>query len=225
MRTADHNSRRADAQTVSSKYRRSWTWTMAVLAALAAAPAFAGPDQAKQIVSANCAACHGADGNSHQPTFPKLAGLQAEYLAKQLEEYGDGKRKSDIMGPIARKLKPEEIRVLAAYFSAQTPAPGSVEDNPLAEHGKKIYLQGYSDAGGASCSSCHKPDGSGTDRFPRLAEQNRAYVLQQMKEFKRGARTNDHGRVMQMIAGRMTEQEMKAVAEYIAGLSSAQARR
>ena len=185
-------------------------------AALALAPALALAD-AQQIVTTVCAACHGADGNSVVPTFPKLAGQHMKYLAQQINDFKTGKRKSDIMAPNVQNLSLLEIAELTVYFSTQKPVPGTVEDKPLAEAGRKVYEEGNLDAGIPACISCHKEKAAGDIRYPRLAGQHQAYTLQQLSDFKAGARTNDKGKLMQNIAGRLSEQDMKAVAEYLAG--------
>lgn len=188
----------------------------ATLAALALAPVVQA-DAAPAAATA-CIACHGADGNSVVPNFPKLAGLQVEYLSKQLNDYITGKRKNEVMAPIIAGLKPRDVPGLASYFATQTPAPGKVEDAALAEAGKALYEDGNIDAGVPACMGCHQPKGEGNARYPRLAGQHQAYTLQQMVDFKSGVRDNDRGKVMRTVAGRLSEQEMKAVSEYIAGL-------
>lgn len=190
----------------------------AVLLVLAAAPAVADGDRAKELAATVCVACHGVDGNSVAPTFPKLAGLQAEYLAKQLVEYIDGKRTNESMAPIVATLSREDITPLAVYFASQKPSAGKVEDQALAKEGRKVYVDGNPDTGVPACMGCHQEDASGNPRFPRLAGQHRDYLFEQLRQFKDGARTNDRGRVMRSLVSRMTDAEMKAVAEYIAGL-------
>lgn len=194
------------------------------LAGVAVAPdapaqgASGNPERARSIASAVCSGCHGADGNSVQPAHPKLAGLQAQYIAKQLKDYQAGRRVNEVMGPVAGNLSPENVEDLAAYYSQQKPAPGAVRDTSLVELGRKVYVDGNADSGVPSCTGCHYPDGSGTARFPRLAGQHPEYTLKQLKQFGAAKRENDRGLVMQSVALRMTEQEMKAVAEYIASL-------
>lgn len=189
-----------------------------LLALTVAAPAVADGERAKELAATLCVACHGVDGNSVAPTFPKIAGLQAEYLAKQLAEYIDGRRESEVMAPIVATLERQDITPLAIYFAAQRPSPGKVENAKLAEEGRRLYVDGNYDAGVPACMGCHLEDASGNPRFPRLAGQHRDYMLEQMRQFRDGTRTNDRGRVMRAIASRMTDAEMEAVVEYIAGL-------
>jgi cytochrome c553 len=181
--------------------------------------ALAAPEQA-----AACAACHGEDGNSTQPVFPKLAGQPKEYLAKQLNEYVSGKRKNDMMSPLAGNLKPGtrkvpgDVEVLASYYSAQKPTSGAAQDKKLAEEGKKIYFNGNEATDVAVCSACHQQNAEGTRIYPRLAGQHAEYLYQQLKSYGSGERNNDISRVMRVVAKHMTEQEMRAVAEYLSGL-------
>ena len=199
-----------------SGLRRGSARGLAAGLVLALAPALALAD-AQQIVSTVCVACHGADGNSVAPIFPRLAGQNAKYLAQQLTDYKSGKRKNDIMSPNAAPLSPEDIQGLATYFSKQKPAPATVEDKALAEAGQKLYDDGNQDAGVPACASCHKEKGAGDSRYPRVASQHQTYIIQQLTDFKAGVRTNDKGKLMQTVAGRLSEQDMKAVAEYLAG--------
>ena len=186
-----------------------------------ASPAFAKGDaaQAQKIVDSVCAACHTTDGNSNNPTYPSLAGQSPEYLAKQLTEFRSGARRNATMAPNAAKLSDADILNLAAYYSAQQPKAKQAKDAALAAEGAKIYKGGNQGSGVPACASCHGPAGAGIPvQFPRLASQHAKYVLSQLKNFRSGDRANDGGKMMQVIARKMTDQEMKAVAEYISGL-------
>ena len=167
-----------------------------------------------------CAPCHaaGAAGPQAAPTFPKLDGQHAAYLEKQLREYKSGKRKSAIMAPIFAALRKEQIPGMAAHFASQAPARGAVENQALAARGKALYEEGNRASGVPGCIGCHMPDGAGAERYPRLAGQRQGYTVQQLMEFKSGTRTNDRAHVMRALAGRLTDEEMRAVAEYLAGL-------
>jgi cytochrome c553 len=186
----------------------------------APAPSAKGdPAKAQAIVNKVCGACHGADGNSTSPTYPNLAGQQPEYLHKQLTEFKSGARKNATMAPNVTALSAEDMLNLAAYFSSQQPKPRLAKDAALAAEGAKIYKGGNAGSGVPACASCHGPAGSGVPvQFPRLAGQHSKYVLSQLKNFRSGDRANDGGKMMQVIAKKMTDQEMKAVAEYISGL-------
>lgn len=185
-------------------------------AALAATPVVAGDVTA--IATTVCFACHGENGNSITPIFPKLAGQQRAYIAKQLKEFASGKRANDIMVPIIQELSDADLAGLGAWFSEQKPAPGKVEDAELATVGKRLFHEGNVSTGLPACAGCHQDDARGNERFPRLAGQHQAYAIAQMNNFKNGTRTNDRGRVMRAVAERMSADEMEAVAEYIAGL-------
>ena len=174
--------------------------------------------KAKVLATTNCVACHGPDGNSTEPRYPKLAGLQREYLYKQLNDFKAGKRQSEIMAPIVAVLNAEDFANLAAFYSEQKPAPGAIKDPKLAEQGRKIYHEGKPDVGVPACSGCHYDKGEGTSRFPRVAGQHAEYTYQQLKLFKEAKRENDRGLAMQSVALNMTDADMRAVAEYLAGL-------
>lgn len=186
----------------------------------APAPAAKGdPAKAQAIVDKVCGACHGADGNSTSPTYPNLAGQQPEYIHKQLTEFKSGARKNAIMAPNVTTLTNEDMLNLAAYFSSQQPKARLAKDAALAAEGGKLYKGGNAGSGVPACASCHGPAGSGIPvQFPRLAGQHSKYVLTQLKNFRSGDRANDGGKMMEVIARKMTDQEMKAVAEYISGL-------
>ena len=189
----------------------------ALLAAALALPAAAGADT-KELVTTVCGGCHGEDGNSVAEIFPRLAGQHAEYLTKQLNEFMSGKRKSDVMAGVIAGLKSEDVPGLAAHYAAQRPQRGTAQDATLAATGKLVFDDGNTTTGVPACVGCHQPEAAGNERFPRLAGQHREYLLQQMKQFQTGERNNDRAKVMRTIAGRMTEQEIGAVVEYLAGL-------
>ncbi|MFO1266740.1 MAG: c-type cytochrome [Rubrivivax sp.] len=174
---------------------------------------------AHELARTICAACHGADGNSVAPNFPRLAGLQPEYITKQLQDYLAGKRKSDVMAPMLVQVNASDIPALAAYFAALKPGPGTKPaDEKLAAAGKALYEDGNTATGVPACAGCHQEGGVGNERYPRIAGQHGIYTTAQMMAFKTGARTNDRARVMRAVAERLSEQEIAALAEYLAGL-------
>lgn len=186
-----------------------------------AAPAAAKGDPAKAqpIVDKLCGACHGANGSSTSPAYPNLAGQTPEYINKQLHDFKSGFRKNAIMAPNVTKLTADDMLNLAAYFSAQAPKLKSAKDPALVADGKKIYMGGNAGSGVPACSSCHGPTGAGIPtQFPRVAGQNAKYVQTQLANFRSGDRANDGGQMMQTIARRLTDSEMRSVAEYISGL-------
>ncbi|MCU0842236.1 MAG: cytochrome c4 [Thiobacillaceae bacterium] len=198
------------------------TALMSASVAWASTPASApqgDPAKAQKIVNDVCGACHGADGNSTSPTYPNLAGQSPQYITKQLREFKSGARKNAIMAPNVTQLSDEDMIHLGAYFAAQQPKPRLAKDAALVAAGQKIYKGGNPGSGVPACASCHGPSGAGIPvQFPRLAGQHAKYVLSQLRNFRSGDRANDGGKMMQVIARKMTDQEMKAVAEYISGL-------
>lgn len=179
----------------------------------------ADPVKGQQLASQVCAACHGADGNSTIPDNPKLAAQHSSYVHKQLRDFKGNSRKSAIMTPLASSLSEDDMRNLGAYYSTQTLKPGAAKDKTLALQGQKIYRAGNAATGLPACAACHLPNGAGIPvQFPSLGGQNTNYVIAQLQKFRNGERTNDANRTMQTIASKMTDQEITAVAEYIAGL-------
>jgi len=194
-------------------------WQVAVLGLLAATPARADDmEKAKTIAASICVACHGVDGNSVIPNFPKLAGHHPDYIVRQLKEFIAGRRKSDIMVPIVTMVDPNDFKALGDYYGAQKPTPGTVTDAKAAERGKKLYMDGDEDRGVPACSGCHKDDASGNKRFPRLAGQHKEYLITEMNNFKTGVRNSETGRVMREVAKRMSDEEIGAVAEFLTGM-------
>lgn len=169
------------------------------------------------LMAERCAGCHGPDGNSPAPNFPKLAGQHAEYLLHELKEYQEHHRDSELMQPVVKDLGEEDMVNLAVFLAAQKPTPGTVTDASLLALGKKVYLEGNPDTGVPSCDGCHEEGGEGSARFPRLAGQNVEYTLEQFRLYTAGKRP--HGKkVMRTVAERLTEKEARAVAEYMASL-------
>jgi cytochrome c553 len=185
------------------------------------------PDLAKaqQLVNTRCAACHGADGNSVASANPNLAAQHAEYISLQLSHFKDGVRNSAVMASMVGDLAPEDMKALGAYFAQQKPKAMAAKDAALVAAGRKLYRGGNSSTGVPACAACHTPTGVGIPvRYPRLSGQYADYTLAQLQAFKSGQRGMDkggkdvNGRVMAQIAARMSEPEMRAVAEYAAGL-------
>jgi cytochrome c553 len=186
------------------------------VALLGAAYAHAADDAANMATQV-CAACHGADGNSPIALNPKLAGQHPEYITKQLKDFKSGKRKNAVMGGIAATLSAQDMIDLGIYSGAQTASNGKARSNGAGSVGEKIYRGGIADTGVPACASCHGPAGAGVPvQFPRLAGQHADYTLAQMKAFRTGERAN--APMMRTIAAKMTDQDMAAVADYIQGL-------
>jgi len=192
-----------------------------VVSARAANDAAAKPDpaQAQAIVNKVCAACHSADGNSASPANPVLAGQHADYIAKQLANFKSGERKNPVMLGMATALSPQDMKNLGAYFEGQKPKNRSAKDPQLVKLGQQIYRGGVMAKSVAACASCHGPNGSGVPaQFPRVAGQYSEYTMAQLQAFRAGERANDPNNMMRTIAARLSDQEIKAVAEYMAGL-------
>ena len=190
----------------------------AFVAAVALGPCWAQADEAraKKIVSGVCFVCHGAEGESASEVFPRLAGQHAEYIAKQLDNFKSGKRKSTAMADMVAKLTPDEMVALGKYFEKQTAPVEAPKDSALAAVGRYIYHSGNKYSGLAACASCHGSLALGTVALPRLAGQHAAYTETQLKQFSQRERTNDNA-VMHAIVSKMTALEMAAVAEYLSG--------
>jgi cytochrome c553 len=193
----------------------------------AAAPAAAKPDASKggALFDAGdaargipaCASCHGAAGNSTISTNPKLAGQFDAYTHKQLVDFTTPKRNNPIMTTYAKALTDEEKLNIAAYLATTAQKPGAAKNKDTVELGRKIYRGGIAERGVAACASCHGATGAGVPiQYPRVAGQHQDYTVAQLQAFKAGTRSNSVQ--MSALSKRMSEEEMKAVADYIAGL-------
>jgi len=181
--------------------------------------AAAKPDLAKggAISSQVCAACHTADGSRGSPANPILQGQHPEYLAKQLAEFKSGKRKNAVMSGMAAPLSEDDIRNVAAFYASKTAKPGFAKNKDTVALGEKIYRGGIAERNVPACAGCHGPTGSGLPaQYPRLGGQHGDYVEAQMTAFRGGARSNSPQ--MTTVAAKMSDKEIKAVSDYIAGL-------
>jgi cytochrome c553 len=183
-------------------------------AAVSTAHAQADEARAKRIAGGSCFLCHGANGESTSEVFPRLAGQNAEYIAKQLEAFKSGQRKSSAMADMVARLTPDEMLALGHYYQKMEIPREEAKDPMLAGMGRYIYHNGNKFSGVPSCASCHGQAGEGTANLPRLATQFSGYLLNQLKSFNKRERTNDN-MVMHVVAEKMTELEMAAVAEYL----------
>jgi cytochrome c553 len=194
-------------------------YLIGLLAVSAMASDQGGDAAAGKTKAAACAACHGADGNSTNPEWPKLAGQGELYLYRQLSNFKNNKREAALMaGPVAA-LSDQDMKDLAAYFSSQTRTPGSA-DPVLVSLGEQVYRGGDEDRGVSSCMGCHGPTGAGNvpAGFPALSGQQEKYVVNQLRAYRDGLRRTDPSAMMRDNAGRMSNEEIEAVASYIAGL-------
>jgi len=179
----------------------------------------AKPDLAKggTISASVCAACHTADGSRGIPTNPILQGQHADYIVKQLTEFKSGKRDNAIMKPMASTLSDADMRNVAAFYESKTAKPGQSKNKASVELGQKIWRGGIAEKNVPACASCHGATGGGIPAlYPRLAGQHQDYTVAQLGLFKGHGRKNSPE--MATIAARMSDDEMKAVADYVAGL-------
>lgn len=180
----------------------------------------AGDPKAGQTKAAICGACHGADGNSLVPAWPKLAGQNTNYLFKQMQDIKSGARIVPAMTGFLAALSDQDMQDVAAYFSAQTISTGSA-DAAIAAQGETLYRAGNKDSGVAACTACHAPNGTGNAAagFPSVGGQHADYIAAQLKAFRAGTRTNDgDSKMMRMVAFKLNDNEIKAVSSYISGL-------
>ncbi len=204
---------------------------LAALCGVLAPPAYAqekaapkvDPAKGQQIASTVCVACHGADGNSTIAVNPKLANQHADYLYKQLVEFAAKPgprvvvRENPVMAGFAGALSDEDKRNVAAYFASQTAKPGAARVKETLSIGQRLYRTGVAEKGLPACAGCHGPAGAGIpSQYPRLSGQHAEYTEAQLKAFRDGVRKNNEP--MQQIAARLSDAEIKALADYIAGL-------
>ena len=178
-------------------------------------------DKGKEL-SVSCASCHGDNGISVNPVWPKLAGQNPKYLASQLYEFrkgAEGNRNNAVMYGIAVTLSDSDIEDLSAYYASLKSNVGLTQDKYL-ELGRDMYRGGNMDIKIQACISCHGPNGQGNyaAAIPMLSGQHSQYTYQQLKNFQSSMRSNDYNKMMRNIVHRMTDEEMKAVASYIEGL-------
>ena len=167
-----------------------------------------------------CGACHGADGNSMMPDFPKIAGQGAGYTAKQLADFKAGTtRNNAIMSGQVAALNAQDMADVAAYFASQKASMGAADASKVGM-GETIYRAGAANKGLPACIACHGPSGEGvaSAKYPALAGQHSKYTVTQLQAFAKSDRANDANGIMRDVAAKMSTAEMEAVASYIAGL-------
>src|SRR5471032_2542581 len=182
----------------------------------------AGDAKAGQAKAAVCGACHGPDGNSMAPNFPKLAGQGERYLTKQMQDIKSGKRTVLEMTGLLTNLSDQDLSDIAAYFSSQQGSVGAADPKVVA-HGEELFRGGDLTKNMPACTGCHSPNGAGNAAagFPHLGGQHAQYVAKQLTDFRKeeGGRTNDGDtKIMQTIAKKMSDEEIAAVSSYIQGL-------
>ncbi len=194
--------------------------TPAGAAEVAAKPGDAKVGQAKAAV---CGACHGLDGNSSDPQYPKLAGQSEQYIARQLTDFKSGKRQNPIMLGMATPLSPQDMHDIGAYFASQKSRAG-VADQALVEHGQTLFRQGDRKRDIPACMACHSIDGRGNPgaMYPQLAGQHAQYIEATLKAWHDGTSwgTDAHSQIMPMIASKLDAADIAALASYIEGLHS-----
>jgi cytochrome c553 len=189
------------------------------LASHAAEPAASAPDPAKgaAISTSVCAACHTSDGSRGAAANPIIQGQHPDYLVKQLAEFKVGKRDNPVMKAMAAPLSEADMKNVAAFYASKQPKPGFAKSKDLVAHGEKIYRGGVAERSIPACSGCHGPSGAGMPaQYPPQAGQHADYVEAQLAAFRSGARHNNP--VMTAVAAKLNDRDIKAVADYVAGL-------
>jgi cytochrome c553 len=200
---------------------KNWLLTLSVSLALAAGSAQAAGNAAagkEKATTLGCIACHGEDGNSPNPLWPKLAAQHPSYLSRQIGAFKAGERKDDAMSPMAMIIgTDEDLADLAAHFAAQKRQPGEAGAADQIAIGQQLFRGGNPATGVAACAACHGPTGGGvgTANFPSIAGQHGPYVEKALKDYKAGARTSDPNQMMRGVAAKLTDDEIAAVAAYV----------
>jgi cytochrome c553 len=222
MKSLSQSTRLAACRRITATAALALAMPLAVLAQDKAAAAKTDLKRGQEIANSICAACHGADGNSTIAVNPKLAGQDAAYLLKQLNDYAkptDDKsaRVNGIMTGILGAISVADRLHVSAYYAGQAHKPGAARNRDTLELGQRIYRAGIPAKGVPACNGCHSPTGAGIPvEYPRLAGQHAEYTEAQLKAFNSGTRRNNAP--MMQIASRLSEAEMRAVADYVAGL-------
>lgn len=193
--------------------------------AFAADPGIEGDAAAGESKSAQCAACHLADGNSTNPMYPRIGGQHERYIAKQLADYKSGKRQNAIMSGIAGGLSEQDMADLGAFYATREPTEVTTDaDAETLELGEQLYRGGNLAQGIPACIGCHGPAGKGNPMaaFPLLTGQHTDYTATQLQHFRSRERANDAGMMMRNVAVRLTDEEINALAHYIRGLRRAE---
>ena len=211
-------------QTVRTWLRRGLLAASAAMFTIASLPSGAQgaptpPQQAPQLAIAVCGTCHGVDGNSINPMFPRLAGQKAWYIEQQLKEFRDHTRGDPYavayMWGMASQLSNATIDALAQYFSSQTTGPGKPHSPAVIAEGSEIFHHGVPSQGVPACAACHGPDALGSAQFPRLAGQHAEYILKQLASFQSNMRDVA---IMHGVAQTLHKGQMRAVADYLESL-------
>lgn len=181
-----------------------------------------GDPESGESLSQTCVACHGPDGNSPNAQWPNIAGQHAGYTFRQLRHFKAGEDRANAqMAGIVADLGEQEMRDLAAYYASQPQKTMGASDEDRVDRGQKIYLGGIPDKGVAACVACHGPRGRGNPAagYPDVGGQYAQYLIMQLEHFRSGERANDRQGMMRSLAGDMSDEEIRAVSEYMAGLN------
>ncbi|MET4579110.1 c-type cytochrome [Ottowia thiooxydans] len=195
---------------------RSAVVALALFAWAGASYAQADEARARQIIGGSCFLCHGPDGEAASEGFPRLAAQNAEYIAKQLENFKSGKRKSSAMSSMVANLSSDDMAALGRFYASRPAHQEAAQDPQLALAGQTLYQSGNQQSGVPACASCHGKDAAGNAALPRLAGQHAGYLQAQLKQFNQRERTNDNA-VMHAVVEKMTAAEMAAVSQYLSG--------
>ena len=180
-----------------------------------------GSADAGKASAITCNACHGAEGNSANPTWPSIAGQNAPYLLAQLKAFKDGTSSDPLMSSQAMLLSDEDMANLAVYFESLPSAAQAIADVSLLDRGESLYRGGNLEEKISACLACHGPTGLGNPaaRYPALRGQHATYTAKQLNDYKNAARTSDgKNRIMQDIAARLSKDDIAALSSYVQGL-------
>lgn len=200
--------------------KRFWILAATIYGASASHAALpAGNAESGATKAVVCQACHGANGNSTNPQWPSLAGIGADYIVEQLQNFKDGKRNNPVMMPNAAGLNAADMADLAAYFDGQVNT-GLEADPSYWQAGQKLYRGGDKARGIPACMACHGPTGRGNEpaKFPALRGQQSVYVAKQLNDYASGARPPGPGGIMPTIAKRLSADDMRNLSSYVQGL-------
>ncbi len=191
---------------------------LSVVLASAVVLAAGDPERGKSKTG-QCVACHGSDGNSVNPQWPKIAGQSAQYIYKQLQMFKQKQRVNPLMNPQTAALSDQDMHDIAAYYQSQATSPGAA-DEKLLKLGEAIYRGGIPQEGVPACMSCHGPSGGGNPaaNFPRLSYQHATYVAQRLKNYRSGKEVYPGAEIMSGVVKRLSDEDIEAVASYVQGL-------
>lgn len=189
------------------------------LTAVSAEAKITGDPEQGQKKAQSCAACHGANGNSNNPQWPKIAGQHPDYIVSELQAFKSGTRQNAQMTPMAQDLNEQDMRDLAAYFSSQSMTLEAASEASVGQ-AQTLYRAGKSAAGMPACIACHGPKGNGMlgVGYPKISGQHAEYTATQLKAYRSGERSGGQAAIMQNIAQKLSDDEIQALSKYVSGL-------